>query len=826
MFSGCRGIIGAPSPLTAPMDGMLAVWAWVLTARAVLGLGTDPDLQIDVITELELVNSTRGVTQVFGVHNGSKAFLFQDGAREIHAAPHMSEKVIQLFRNKSEFTFLASIQQRSSTSGVILSIREMEHSFFELESSGLRDEIRYHYRFNGKSRTEAFPYRLADGQWHKIALTVSASHVLLHVDCNRIYERVIDPPDANLSPGSSLWLGQRNRKHGFFKGVIQDVKMIFMPNGYITQCPNLNRTCPTCSDFLSLVQGIMDLQELLAKMTAKLNYAETRLSQLENCHCEKTCNVREVVYRDRDSWVDDDHCRNCTCKNGAVECRRMLCPPLNCSSDSLPVHVAGQCCKVCRPKCIYGGKVLAEGDRILTKSCRECKNGSLQKLMDPCPPLNCSEADRVLPENQCCSVCRGHNFCADGHRCGENSECRNHNNKATCECLSGFQPIQGDPAYCEDIDECAAKMHYCHANTVCVNLPGSYRCDCVPGYIRVDDFSCTEHDECGEGESSCDENAICANSVRGHSCTCKPGYVGNGTVCRAFCEEGCRYGGTCVAPNKCLCPSGFTGSHCEKDIDECAEGIIECHNHSRCVNLPGWFHCECRSGFHDNGTYSISGESCVDIDECALRTHTCWNDSACVNLEGGFDCLCPSGPSCTGDCPHEGGLKRNGQVWTLKEDRCSVCSCKDGKIFCRRTACDCQNPSVDLFCCPECDTRVTSQCLDQTGHKVYHSGDNWTYSCQQCRCLEGEVDCWPLTCPILTCEYTTISEGECCPHCVDDPCIADGDPYDIRKTCQDPQGITRLGGSVWTMVGSPCTTCKCKNGSVCCSVDLDCLHNN
>ncbi|OCT83613.1 hypothetical protein XELAEV_18021755mg [Xenopus laevis] len=42
-----------------------------------------------------------------------------------------------------------------------------------------------------------------------------------------------------------------------------------------------------------------------------------------------------------------------------------------------------------------------------------------------------------------------------------------------------------------DIDECAAKMHYCHSNTVCVNLPGSYRCDCVSGFIRVDDFSCT-----------------------------------------------------------------------------------------------------------------------------------------------------------------------------------------------------------------------------------------------------------------------------------------------------------------------------------------------
>ncbi|XP_048339473.1 protein kinase C-binding protein NELL1 isoform X3 [Sphaerodactylus townsendi] len=730
------------------MERLVGVWVClVAAARAVVGFGMDPSLRIDIISELDLFNMSNGITQVSGLHNASKAFLFQDIDREIHAAPHTNEKLIQLFRNKSEFTFLATLQQRASTSGVILSIRELEHSYFELESSGLRDEIRYHYRFNGQSRTEVFPYRLADGQWHKIALSLSASHLLLHVDCNRIYERVIDAPETNLTPESNLWLGQRNRKHGFFKGIIQDANVVFMPNGYIPQCPNLNRTCPTCSDFLSLVQGIMDLQELLAKMTAKLNYAEMRLSQLENCHCEKTCQVNGVIYRDKDSWVEDDHCRNCTCKNGVVECRRIACPPLNCSPVSLPVHVTGQCCKMCKSKCIYGGKVLTEGQRILTKSCSECRNGILVKVTESCPPLNCSEKDYILPENQCCNVCKGHNFCAQGHQCGENSECRNWNTRATCECKSGYVSVQGDSASCEDIDECAAKMHYCHANTVCVNLPGSYRCDCVPGYIRIDDFSCTERDECDSGQHNCDENAICTNTVRGHSCTCKPGYVGNGTICR-------------------------------------------------------------------------------DIDECALRTHTCWNDSACVNLAGGFDCLCPSGPSCTGDCLHEGSLKRNGQVWTLKQDRCSVCSCKDGKIFCRRTACDCQNPTVDFFCCPECDTRVTSQCLGQNGHKLYRSGDNWTYSCQQCRCLEGEVDCWPLGCPALNCDYTARAEGECCPRCISDPCLADKVTYDIRKTCLDGSGITRLSGSVWTMVGSPCTTCQCKNGHVCCSVDLECLHNN
>ncbi|TKS69506.1 Protein kinase C-binding protein NELL1 NEL-like protein 1 [Collichthys lucidus] len=41
------------------------------------------------------------------------------------------------------------------------------------------------------------------------------------------------------------------------------------------------------------------------------------------------------------------------------------------------------------------------------------------------------------------------------------------------------------------IDECATQMHYCQSNTACVNLPGSHRCDCLPGFIRVDEYSCT-----------------------------------------------------------------------------------------------------------------------------------------------------------------------------------------------------------------------------------------------------------------------------------------------------------------------------------------------
>lgn len=49
---------------------------------------------------------------------------------------------------------------------------------------------------------------------------------------------------------------------------------------------------------------------------------------------------------------------------------------------------------------------------------------------------------------------------------------------------------------------------------------------------------------------------------------------------------------------------------CLTDIDECSDGFVQCDSRATCINLPGWYHCECRDGYHDNGMFSPSGESC------------------------------------------------------------------------------------------------------------------------------------------------------------------------------------------------------------------------
>ncbi len=68
---------------------------------------------------------------------------------------------------------------------------------------------------------------------------------------------------------------------------------------------------------------------------------------------------------------------------------------------------------------------------------------------------------------------------------------------------------------------------------------------------------------------------------------------------------------------------------------------------------------------------------------------------------------------------------------------CLCSSAQAGQVMCRRMVCDCDNPNADLFCCPECDPRLSSQCLHQNGLLTYGSGDTWVENCQQCQCLVG-----------------------------------------------------------------------------------------
>ena len=82
----------------------------------------------------------------------------------------------------------------------------------------------------------------------------------------------------------------------------------------------------------------------------------------------------------------------------------------------------------------------------------------------------------------------------------------------------------------------------------------------------------------------------------------------------------------------CDCVPGFTGQHCETNINECASN--PCANGGVCMDLVDGFKCECPRGYYDARCLS-------DVNECA--SSPCKNGGTCEDGVNQFICRCLPG---------------------------------------------------------------------------------------------------------------------------------------------------------------------------------------
>ncbi|XP_014616550.1 PREDICTED: protein kinase C-binding protein NELL1-like isoform X3 [Polistes canadensis] len=810
----------------------------VTEENGVLGMtrpkpGNNPGGDIDLLAALQLHNTTRqGVTQVQGLFRLRAAYYLQGDERELRLSEASFKRVAALLRRVPEFTIATALRQEEANSGTIVAFSHGNNRYLELQSSGRKDELRLHYvsRLDGNVHVEAFPFRLADGAWHRVAMSISGSQVELLVDCHSIYRRLIitGPPDTNFTqPQLQLWVGQRNARHFLFKGALQDVMLIPGPHGYLSQCPRLDSACPTCGQFSLLQNTVERLMIDYKNLQERLAVAENRISKVEECECQKSCRVNGTVHEDGATW--EKGCQQCSCVHGEIECRPTPCAPVPCK---YPVIPPGQCCSICLKQCYLHGIIYDHGEKVSPKQCVECDcyDGSFTcQRFDTetrCPPLPCPPSEQISVAEECCKFCPGVDYCAKGHKCHANASCLNLQTTYACHCDIGFQ---GDGHNCHDVDECkqqgGSEGHHCNANTRCVNVIGSYTCECLPGYHRVDKFNCAELDECVTGHHTCDEHATCVNTAGSYYCVCEDGYAGDGHTCKPICNQTCQNGGECVAPGRCSCRRGYIGNSCELDLDECASDLHRCHESSSCFNMPGWYYCRCKPGYRSALHDSTQGTQCLDIDECndetIERSHTCHPTAKCINTEGGYACACPredndTDKECRLSCMFENREVANGDTLAPAGNPCRRCTCNDGVITCRDPTCDCNVPgSRKDKCCPQCDPAASCR-HQELHHLIFRSGERWIYQCQTCECLYGEIDCWQMECPPITCSNPITEDGDCCPRCEDDPCAREvalngtslSSPNHPRPCSY--AGIIHDSGSSWQDPHDKCTTCECK----------------
>ncbi|KAL4232892.1 calcium ion binding [Mactra antiquata] len=424
----------------------------------------------DVLDLLKFVKQTNyTLTYVPGSEPHMTAILFQDTNRILELPEDITQKVLMLLRKNEHFTFLATVRQEPGESGSLISLSAGQHRFLEVESDGKRDEIHVHYPRDQHLYSETFPVRIADGHWHQLALTFSSNSVILYLNCNKRYQRVLFSLNRQYLTGSklSLFIGQRNQNSLYFKGAIQELKFVIGQQGYRRQCPRLSESltmCPKCAQF-QVSESLQTTMNSLYNTFSKIDLiGDTQAEVEERCKCMEPCpNVGNI-------W-EKDECTLCNCGNDTVECRY---------NDA------------CSNTCLYENIYFNHNEVVCPGKTGEfctCYNGFVN--CEVCPPLDCDISEQIQGE-ECCPKCKGTGFCALGNDCPANSTCIDQQTQYTCLCNHGFHR-NGD--LCEDVNECSTiggpKGHHCSRDQTCINTIGSYKCVCSPGLSKKGDNSCS-----------------------------------------------------------------------------------------------------------------------------------------------------------------------------------------------------------------------------------------------------------------------------------------------------------------------------------------------
>ena len=232
---------------------------------------------------------------------------------------------------------------------------------------------------------------------------------------------------------------------------------------------------------------------------------------------------------------------------------------------------------------------------------------------------------------------------------------------------AGAEDAGADAGASDDGGEGECEGSSCDA--ACADGSDAAQCACESGFAR-EAAACVDIDECADGSAGCDANATCQNEPGTFTCECAPGYEGDGTTCAANpCEP--RVNPCDPASTACRVEEGAAVCDCEEGLARCDGDPHACATDVRTDRE----HCgECEAACA--GDLGCSEGACEQrvtqlalggLHSCALAADggiLCWgsNDQGELAREPGSGSV------------HEPGATRLGKAWTISAGQGATCA--------------------------------------------------------------------------------------------------------------------------------------------------------
>lgn len=201
------------------------------------------------------------------------------------------------------------------------------------------------------------------------------------------------------------------------------------------------------------------------------------------------------------------------------------------------------------------------------------------------------------------------------------------------------------------------------------------------------------------------------------------------TVIQSDCVSfPCQHGGTCDIVSygyRCDCRRGFSGKHCETDMDECLS--FPCLNGGNCTDGVNGYICGCKAGYTGIHCEISKADVCISTP--------CRNGGTCTEGSNVYTCSCHhgfTGANCEtaiGAC--ESNPCQNGGTRMCYVNK-HICNCRLGF-----SGDDCETNVDD---CESNPCQNGASCLDLINEYVCNCSDLFSgKTCAECRCQNGGV---------------------------------------------------------------------------------------